>query len=166
MPRVSNRLSRRRPPQSLWDRILAEPDRAPEHLALAASERFADPAAQWADGDRAVRRRGLAKIARRKYARRARWTGAGLGVGGITTSALDLATLGWIQGRMVFLIVAAAYGYDPHDPMRPAELLYLLGASTHPRRRPGGPRRRGQAPGARRLPTGRSDRATGSGRGT
>ena len=29
-----------RPPQSLWNRILAEPDRAPEYIALVAAERF------------------------------------------------------------------------------------------------------------------------------
>ena len=29
-----------RPPKRLWDRILAEPDRAPEYIALAAAERF------------------------------------------------------------------------------------------------------------------------------
>jgi hypothetical protein len=37
----------------------------------------------------------------------------------------DLVALAWIQSRLVFY-VAAAYGYDPHDPMRPAELLVLL----------------------------------------
>jgi len=33
--------------------------------------------------------------------------------------------LAWIQTRLVFY-VAAAYGYDPRDPMRPAELLVLM----------------------------------------
>ena len=32
--------------------------------------------------------------------------------------------LAWIQSRLVFF-VAAAYGFDPYDPMRPAELLVL-----------------------------------------
>jgi hypothetical protein len=36
----------------------------------------------------------------------------------------DIAALIWIQSRMVFSI-AAAMGYDPRDPMRPAELLVL-----------------------------------------
>jgi hypothetical protein len=36
----------------------------------------------------------------------------------------DLAASGWIQSRMVFHI-AAAYGFDPTDRMRPAELLVL-----------------------------------------
>ena len=34
------------------------------------------------------------------------------------------SALAWIQSRLVFFI-AAAYGFDPRDPMRPAELLVL-----------------------------------------
>ncbi|MFL5868312.1 MAG: EcsC family protein, partial [Thermoleophilaceae bacterium] len=52
-------------------------------------------------------------------------------VGGFTTAAADLVALGWIQSRMVFFI-AAAYGYDPTDPMRPAELLALTGFYATP----------------------------------
>ena len=116
-----------RPPQSLWDRILAEPDRAPEHIALAAAERFGPAAAEW------VRVAGAGqtpeKLARRSpTASTCAWRGwraASLGVGGIVTAAPDLVALLWIQSRMVFYI-AAAYGYDPRHPMRPAELLALL----------------------------------------
>ncbi len=115
-----------RPPQSLWDRILAEPDRAPEHIALAAAERFGPGAAEW------VRVAGpgntpdeLARIAYSKHVRLARLEGGALGVGGIVTAAPDLVALIWIQSRMVFYI-AAAHGYDPTHPMRPAELLALL----------------------------------------
>jgi hypothetical protein len=36
-----------------------------------------------------------------------------------------MAAAVWIQSRMVFF-VAAAYGYDPLDRMRPAELLVLF----------------------------------------
>jgi hypothetical protein len=115
-----------RPPQSLWDRILAEPDRAPEHIALAAADRFGPGAAEW------VRVAGpgttpeeLARTAYRKHVRLARLEGGALGVGGIVTAAPDLVALLWIQSRMVFYI-AAAHGYDPTHPMRPAELLALL----------------------------------------
>jgi hypothetical protein len=45
-------------------------------------------------------------------------------VGGILTVVPDLAALAWIQTRLVFF-VAAAYGFDPRDRMRPAELLVL-----------------------------------------
>ena len=115
-----------RPPQSLWDRILAEPDRAPEHIALAAAERFGPAAAEWvrvAGGGQTPEK--LAKIAYRKHVRLARLEGGVLGVGGIVTAAPDLVAFLWIESRMVFYI-AAAYGYDPRHPMRPAELLALL----------------------------------------
>jgi uncharacterized protein (DUF697 family) len=67
----------------------------------------------------------LARIAFRKHVRMARLEGAALGLGGGFTAAADLVALLWIQSRMVFYI-AAAYGYDPNHPMRPAELLVLL----------------------------------------
>jgi hypothetical protein len=114
-----------RPPQRLWNRILAEPDRAPEYIALAAAERFAPQAEEW------VRIAGpghtpekLARVAYRKHVRIARLEGGALGLGGIFTLAPDIVALLWIQSRMTFY-VAAAYGYDPYHPMRPAELLAL-----------------------------------------
>jgi hypothetical protein len=116
-----------RPPKRLWDQILAEPERAPEHIALAAAERFAPQAAEW------VRIAGpghtpqrLARIAYRKHVRLARLEGGALGAGGVFTAAPDIVALLWIQSRMTFY-VAAAYGYDPAHPMRPAELLALQG---------------------------------------
>jgi len=112
-------------PDPVWRRILAEPERAPELIALAASERFAAPAARWVqvagaghDGH------SLAKVAYTKNVRLSRVEGFALGFGGIVTSAGNLAGLLWIQARMVFYI-AAAHGYDPAHPMRPAELLAL-----------------------------------------
>ena len=112
-------------PDSLWRQIRERPERSPELLALAAAERFAGPAEEW------VRIAGaghtpasLAKLAYKKHVRLARVEGLTLGFGGFTTSALNLAGLGWIQARMVFYI-AAASGYDPRHPMRPAELLAL-----------------------------------------
>jgi uncharacterized protein (DUF697 family) len=114
-----------RPPGSLWDRLRAQPDRAPELIALVAAEKFGPQAEHW------VRIAGpghtpekLARIAYRKHVRLARLEGGALGVGGALTAAPDLVALLWIQSRMVFY-VAAAYGYDPRHPMRPAELLAL-----------------------------------------
>ena len=122
----------RRPPKRLWDQILAEPDRAPEYIALAASERFGPPAEEW------VRIAGpghtpehLAKVAYRKHVRLARLEGGALGLGGVFTVAPDVVALLWIQSRMVFYI-AAAYGYDPRHPMRPAEYLALQGLYDTP----------------------------------
>lgn len=119
-------------PQSLWKRIRSQPERAPEHIAVLAADRFAPQAARWVQvagpGQPPER---LARIAMKKHVRKARLEGAALGVGGFTTAAADLVALGWIQSRMVFFI-GAAYGYDPADPMRPAELLALTGFYATP----------------------------------
>jgi hypothetical protein len=114
-------------PPGLWDRLRLDPVRAPEHIALAAATTFAPMAERWAADKRsrfAVEPAELAKMAKKRHATMARFEGAATGVGGIVTMVPDLVALAWIQSRVVFYI-AAAYGYDPHDPMRPAELLVL-----------------------------------------
>jgi hypothetical protein len=114
-------------PDSLWARLRADPLRAPEHVALAAADWHAPAAAAWAAEKRgrlAVSEPELARMAKRRHAALARFSGAATGVGGIVTVVPDLVLLAWIQSRLVFF-VAAAYGFDPHDPMRPAELLVL-----------------------------------------
>jgi uncharacterized protein (DUF697 family) len=107
--------------------VLAQPERAPELIALAAADRFGPQAAEWAriagPGHSPER---LARVAYRKHVRIARLEGGALGLGGAFTAAPDMVALMWIQSRMVFYI-AAAYGYDPMHPMRPAELLALQG---------------------------------------
>jgi EcsC family protein len=116
-----------RPPQSLWNRMLAQPERAPELIALAAAERFGPQAEEWvrvAGAGHTPER--LAKLAYRKHVRLSRLEGGVLGVGGAFTAAPDVVALIWIQSRMVFYI-AAAHGYDPRHPMRPAELLAIQG---------------------------------------
>jgi hypothetical protein len=120
------------PPRRIWDRILAEPDRAPEYIALAAAERFGPQAEEW------VRIAGpghspdeLARIALKKHVWLARLGGGAFGVGGAITAAPDVISLLWIQSRMVFYI-AAASGYDPNHPMRPAEYLALQGLYDTP----------------------------------
>jgi EcsC protein family len=114
-------------PASLWARIRADPVHAPEHIALAAADKHAPAAAEWAAEKRGKYSHDgpeLAKMAKQRHATFARFEGAATGVGGIFTVVPDLAGLAWIQTRLVFF-VAAAYGYDPYDPMRPAELLVL-----------------------------------------
>jgi EcsC protein family len=114
-------------PDGLWDRLRADPRRAPEHIALAAAERHAPAAAAWAAEKRGrlgVGDRELARMAKRRHAALARVEGAATGVGGFLTVVPDMVLLAWIQSRLVFF-VAAAHGFDPHDPMRPAELLVL-----------------------------------------
>jgi EcsC family protein len=114
-------------PESVWARLRADPVRAPEHIALAASEWHAPAAAAWAAEKRrrfTVGNRELGRMAKRRHATLARFEGAATGVGGLLTAVPDAVLLAWIQSRLVFF-VAAAYGYDPHDRMRPAELLVL-----------------------------------------
>ena len=114
------------PPGSLLDRLRAEPDRAPEIVALAAAERFAAPARRFAERLRAQGHSPveIARQAVRRHARMARAEGAVVGAGGAITVVPDLLALAWLQSRMVFF-VAAAHGFDPAHPMRPAELLAL-----------------------------------------
>jgi EcsC protein family len=112
-----------RVPGSLLQFIRDDPVRAPEYIALAAAERHGPAAAAWAAGQRGSPK-DLAKRAKRVHARWARLSGGVTGLGGALTMVPDMAAAVWIQSRMVFF-VAAAYGYDPTDPMRPAELLTL-----------------------------------------
>ena len=117
------------PPERLLDRLRADPLRAPELIALAAAEQHAPAAARWAGRRRHVygtNPRQLGEMARRRHATLASFEGAATGVGGFVTLIPDLVGLAWIQSRLVFF-VAAAYGYDPHDRMRPAELLVING---------------------------------------
>jgi hypothetical protein len=114
-------------PAGLWARVRADPLRAPEHVALAASDLHAPAAAAWSAEKRDRLGAGqaeLARMAKRRHAALARVGGAATGIGGLVTVVPDIVMLAWIQSRLVFFI-AAAYGFDPHDPMRPAELLVL-----------------------------------------
>jgi uncharacterized protein (DUF697 family) len=114
-------------PSALWERIRAQPERAPEHIALAAAERFGPQAQRWVEiAGPGHTPESLARTAFKKNVRLSRLEGAALGIGGFVTAVPDLVALAWIQSRMVFYI-AAAYGYDPTHPMRPAELLALTG---------------------------------------
>jgi hypothetical protein len=114
-------------PSDLLPRLRADPFRAPETIALAAAEVHGPAAAAWrrdleeryelSDDD-------FAKRAKARHAALARFSGAATGVGGVITFLPDLASLLWIQSRLVFFM-ASAYRYDPLDPMRPAELLVM-----------------------------------------
>ena len=112
--------------------MLAQPERAPELIALAAADRFGPQAAEWARiAGPGHSPKQLARVAYRKHVRLARLEGGALGIGGVFTAAPDMVALMWIQSRMIFYI-AAAYGYDPVHPMRPAELLALQGVYASP----------------------------------
>ena len=130
---LSDTWEARHVPKALWTRLREDPVRAPEHLALAAGEVHGPAAASWMQ--RTTRRQGherrLGHEAVRRHVRLARLSGGATGLGGFTTMVADLASLAWIQSRMVFF-VAAAFGWDPLDPMRPAELLVLQGVYDDP----------------------------------
>ena len=114
-------------PPDLLARLRADPTRAPEILALAAADVHGPEAARWERRLRSryvLSHRDLAKRAKARHAALARFAGAATGVGGIVTFVPDLASLMWLQSRLVFFM-AAAFGFDPCDPMRPAELLVL-----------------------------------------
>jgi EcsC protein family len=111
-------------PSSLLTRLRADPVHAPETIALAASERHGPAAEAWAAEHRGTSPDKLARKAKRTHARMARVSGGVTGLGGALTMLPDMLAAAWIQTRVVFF-VAAAYGYDPLDRMRPAELLVL-----------------------------------------
>ena len=114
-------------PSELWERLRADPARAPEHMALAAADWHGPAAAAWVEAKRgrlSVSGPDLARMAKRRHASLARVGGGATGVGGFLTVVPDIVLLAWIQSRLVFF-TAAAFGFDPRDPMRPAELLVL-----------------------------------------
>jgi hypothetical protein len=114
-------------PPDLIARLRADPLGAPETIALAAGEVHGPAAAAWERDLRSryeMSDRDLARRAKARHAALARLEGAATGVGGLVTLVPDLVGLLWIQSRLVFY-VAAAYGFDPNDRRRPAELLVL-----------------------------------------
>src|SRR5215217_5383123 len=139
MPSLPEHLEReearqRELPPSLWHRLRSDPVRAPEYVALAAAERHAPAAAAWVEERRRMYAHSpaeLAQMAKRRHASLSRFGGAATGVGGLVTVIPDMAATAWVQSRMVFFI-AAAFGYDPFDPMRPAELLVIQGLYSDP----------------------------------
>jgi hypothetical protein len=62
----------------------------------------------------------------KSHIRISRVEGATAGVAGAWGIIPDVLALAWLQSRMVFH-VGASFGFDPHHPMRPAELLTLTG---------------------------------------
>jgi EcsC protein family len=127
-------------PDGLWERLLADPSRAPQYLALAATERWGAQARTYAEKIRQSNPDAtadeLASLVKRRHATLARMEGAAAGlpatipvyglVGAAATMPADLAALAWIQSRMV-VHIAAVYGHDTSDTEMAAELLVLQG---------------------------------------
>lgn len=116
------------PPGTLWARMKADPQYAPEHLALEAVRRLGPEAAQWHTRLRAERPElgpdQLADVAIRHFTTLARVSGAVSGAAGLPGAVLDVGVLAWTQARLV-LHVAAAYDTDPAAPERATDLLVL-----------------------------------------
>ncbi|MFC6021458.1 EcsC family protein [Plantactinospora solaniradicis] len=116
------------PPSGLWERMKADPQYAPEHLALEAVRRLGPEARAWVERTRAyypdLSPDGVAEVAIRKFVTRAQLSGAISGAAGLPGAVLDMGVLAWTQARMV-LHVAAAYGHDPEHADRATDLLVL-----------------------------------------
>jgi hypothetical protein len=106
----------------------ADPQYAPEHLALEAVRRLGPEAAGWAEQARAeqpgVHADELAAQAIKRFTTLARISGAVSGAAGLPGAVLDVGVLAWNQARMV-LHIAAAYGADPTAAERATDLLVL-----------------------------------------
>ncbi len=116
------------PPGSLWERMKADPQYAPEHLALDAVRRLGPQARDWAQTLRRERpdldADEVAQLAVRRFTSHARISGAVSGATGLPGAVVDVGVLAWTQARLV-LHVAAAYGVDPTNPDRAVDLLVL-----------------------------------------
>jgi hypothetical protein len=116
------------PPGTLWTRMKADPEYAPEHLALEAVRRLGPEARRWAERTRAEQPTlspdALADLAVRRFTNLARLSGAVSGATGLPGAVIDVGVLAWTQARMV-LHIAAAYGLDPTAQERATDLLVL-----------------------------------------
>ena len=116
------------PPGSLWARMKADPQYAPEHLALEAVRRLGPEAQRWAERTRAERpgitADELADLAVRRFTNLALLSGAVSGATGLPGAVVDVGVLAWTQSRMA-LHIAAAYGLDPTSQERATDLLVL-----------------------------------------
>jgi uncharacterized protein (DUF697 family) len=116
------------PPGTLWARMKADPQYAPEHLALEAVRRLGPEAQRWAARTRqeqpGLTGDELAQLAVRRFTNLARLSGAVSGATGLPGAVVDVGVLAWTQARMV-LHIAAAYGLDPTAQERATDLLIL-----------------------------------------
>jgi hypothetical protein len=106
----------------------ADPQYAPEHLALEAVRRLGPEARRWAERMRSefpgVEAEHLAARVVTRFTTLARVSGAVSGATGLPGALLDVGVLAWTQSRMV-LHIAAAYGLDPTSSDRATELMVL-----------------------------------------
>lgn len=117
-------------PDGLLRHMRADPLHAPEHLALAAVDRYGKDAQAWVDGVRrqfpTANEANLANLVRMRFVRLSRLSGAAAGITGAPGAVVDFGVLAWNQARMV-IHLAAVYGQDPTSHDRAAEILVLQG---------------------------------------
>ncbi|WP_145830781.1 hypothetical protein [Actinoplanes teichomyceticus] len=113
----------------LWPRLVADPGNAPRVLAEAAVRTLGPRAAAWAAHARATypaaTPRALARLATAELTRSAQRRGLFSALAGTYAPFAVVATAALTHADLV-LRVAAAYGLDPTDPERVAEILALL----------------------------------------
>src|SRR4051812_15065484 len=122
------------PPPGLFERLRADPVRAPELIALTASEWHAPAADAWASKRRRVYGedgKTLGRMAKARHAQLARLEGAATGFGGFITFVPDLVGLAWIQSRLL-VYGPPRHGFEPRGPIRPPHPLRLTGPYPDP----------------------------------
>jgi uncharacterized protein (DUF697 family) len=106
----------------------ADPQYAPEHLAVEAVRRIGPQAKAWVDyvrqGRPGLNGEQIAQIAAKKFTNIAGLSGAVSGAVGLPGAVADFGVLAWTQARMV-LHIAASYGVDPTHGDRATDLLVL-----------------------------------------
>lgn len=118
-----------------WARLKQRPEYAPELLALAAVQRIGPQARDFVSLLRSTypgaSPAAIARYTTSRLARPTRYTALLAGLVGTPGHLLDLLGVTWSEARVV-LHIAAAYGWDPVDPERAADLLVLR--HIHPSR--------------------------------
>ncbi|WP_313899921.1 EcsC family protein [Dactylosporangium roseum] len=116
------------PPSGLWQKMRADPEYAPEHLALEAVTRLGPKMARELEKlkgqNPGAPPDALADMIVYRYVNQSRLSGAVSGAVPVAGAVLDIGVLAWTQARMV-LMLAANYGIDPAHPDRAADLLVL-----------------------------------------
>ncbi|HEX8632194.1 MAG TPA: hypothetical protein VF755_28895 [Catenuloplanes sp.] len=111
-----------------WAAVVVDPGHAVELLALAAVAAIGPRAQAWERSTReaypTADAEGLARLAVRRCVRRAGVGSAAAAATGVLAPVVGVAAQAWTHAELV-LHVAAAYGLDPSDPARAADLLVL-----------------------------------------
>jgi hypothetical protein len=120
-------------PTEAWAKIVADPGHCPELLALAAVQTIGPQAKDWAQRITTAYPNatpdGIARLAQRQFTR---FGGVSSVFAAVAGSYAPLALLGTnaLTHAQLVLHIAAAYGVDPTDEERAADLLVMTGMHT------------------------------------